>query len=336
MVKYNREILSIYVDPKREDLLNVVSRVTWRWTAREELSFADLYIDTVFSTIDPNNFIDYVDLTDEIVFGWIDSVEDLNKLKQDLDLRLEEAKKPSMVEKTIPWSLDIKYTGHEEYLLVLDDSPDIPNKVLGPIRWDSNRANLFLKQNALEDYEFPPNITMYQKEILPLDFSVTINDRVKIYKAEYIPSPALDSTFQFNAGPSWSLVEGRVIVNYNILDRPIDDIKTTLISKLIGISFEKQTSDIDIIHNDEILKINISSDYKINYIQRWLTMSEFDVITEKVNIGKWITLTKQELKNILDVIANKTNETLLWEKTIYDQIMSSSTVEELKSIRDLK
>lgn len=336
MISYTREILSIYVAPKKEDLTNVVTRVTWRWTAREELNFADIYIDTYFTTINPNNFVNYSDLNDELVFSWIDSVEDTIALKQELNVKLEEAKKPILVEKPIPWPVEYKYTGNEEYVLVLDDSIDVPSKVLGPTKWNSDNANLFLKNNGITNYEFPPNITMYQKELLPVDMYSVINDRLKIYKADLVPLTSFDPIFQINLGPVWSLEEDRVYVRYNVVNRPIDEIKDSLINKLIGISFEKQVSDMDFIHDGKVIKINVTSDYKINYMQRWLTMSDSDIVTEKVNIGKWITLTKQELKNILDVITSKTNEILLWEKTINDQIISSSTVEELKSIEDLK
>ena len=57
MVQYNREILSLYVKPEKVGLKNVVSRVTWRWTVRDESDYADLYYDTYFDSVDPNNYL---------------------------------------------------------------------------------------------------------------------------------------------------------------------------------------------------------------------------------------------------------------------------------------
>lgn len=331
MVKYKREILSIYVAPKKDDLLNVVSRVTWRWTAIEDFTAADIYVDTVFSTIDPNNFIDYSDLTDVIVFNWIDSVEDLNKLQQDLNTKLTEAKNPMMVEKSIPWSSEERYTGLEEYLLVMDDSLHIPNKVLGPTKWDSNRANIFLSQNGVTNFEFPDNIMMYKNKILPVDSALIVGDRIKLYRVEDSSPPIIDKNFKYIKKIEWDVSTGKAVSEYMIENLEIDQIKENLNNLLSRVSSAKQYDVIDYDYNDQTIALTAAMDIRFNLTQRWLLMSDTNFIDEKIG-DLWITLSKEDIKNMLDTIESHVAGILQWEKNKHDQIMSCTTVQQLEAI----
>jgi hypothetical protein len=332
MINYNREVLSLYVKPEKVNLKNIIERVTWRWTVRDETDYADLYKDTFFTSVDPNNFTEYQDLTDEIVFSWIDSVEDIEALKEQLDQNLVAKKTPEMVEKKIPWTKQEKYTGEEEYLIVFDDMPTDATKIWGPMRWSSERANNGLRERGVHDYEFPTDILMYQKELLPVDSPMIINDRVKLYRVEYTEQPILDDRFQYHEGLTWVVDSGKAVGTYFAIDRTVEEVKTILQTQLSNASFEKQIGGVNIELDGQTVRMNTDIVGRINLLQRWSLMGDTDEINHKINNDMWIELTKENAKLLLDKLHDHISSVLDWEKSVFDQIVSCETIENLKEI----
>lgn len=332
MTQYHRDILSLYVKPEKNTLRNVVTRVTWRWTVRDESDFADLYRDTYFASVNPNNFTDYQDLTDDIVFSWINSVENIDELKDQLDQKLIAAKTPELVEKKIPWAVQSKYTGEEEYLLVFDNTPTDALKIWGPMRWNSERANNGLRERGVHDYEFPTDIVMYQKELLPFDVPMVVNDRVKVYRVEYTENPMLDDRFQYHEGLTWVIDSGKAVGTYFVINRTVEEVKSILQTQLSNASFEKQIGGVDIELGGKTVKMNTDIVGRINLLQRWSMMLDTDVINHKINNDMWMELTKENAKLLLDVMHDHISGVLDWEKSVFDQIVASKTIADLKKI----
>jgi hypothetical protein len=332
MIEYRREILSLYVKPEVDSLRNIVTRVTWRWTARDETSYADIYHDTYFQNIDPNNFLEYSDLTDAIVFSWIDDVEEITEIKSHLDYRLESAKNPEMIEKKIPWQLHSKYTGEEEYLLVFDDEPNNPLKIWGPMRWNSERANNGLIERGVTDYEFPTDIIMYQKELLPESTPILVTPRVKLYRVQYTEQPVLDDIFQYHEGLTWILDSGQAVGTYFVIDRELNESKNMIQQQLSNASFKKQVGGVTWNIDGETIQVNTDVVARINLMQRWQFMSDTDVISHKINNSMWKDLTKPQVFELLQVIHDHMSECLTWENQIFNQITSAENVNDLKAI----
>lgn len=332
MIKYHRDILSLYVKPSEGSLKNIVNRVTWRWTATDESDYADMYIDTLFNDVNPKSFIDYQTLTEDIVFSWIDSVENITDLKSKLDQKLLEMKNPVMVEKLIPWQKTYKYTGEEEYLLVFDDQPNDPLKIWGPMRWNSERANDGLRKRNVHDYEFPTDVIMYQKELLPFDAPMIVNGRVKLYRVEYTKQPDLDERYQYHDGLTWVTSSGKAVGTYFVHDNTVEKVKEILQINLSNVSFEKQTSGVEIQFKNSPLHMNTDIVSRISLMQNWLVMKDSDTIKHKINANTWVELTKSDTKNLIDLMHDHINSILNWEKSKFDEINACKTVNELKLI----
>jgi hypothetical protein len=332
MTEYTREILSLYVKPGVDTLRNIVTRVTWRWIARDEASYADLYKDTYFEAVDPNNFLDYSDLTDTIVFSWIDSVEDIVEIRAQLDQRLESAKNPVMLEKKIPWQSQSKYTGEEEYLLVFDDQPNDSLKIWGPMRWNSNRANNGLRERDVADYEFPTDVIMYQRGLLPESTPIIVTDRVKLYRVQYTEQPVLDDRFQYHEGLTWVVDSGEAVGTYFVIDRELSESKTIMQQQLSNESFQRQVSGVTWEVDGQSIEVNTDVVTRVNLMQRWQFMDDSDVISHKINNTTWKMLTKSQASDLLQILHDHINTCLTWERQVFDQIESAVTVAELKVI----
>ena len=266
------------------------------------------------------------------MFSWIDAVEDIEALKEDLDQRLVAAKNPPIVEKALPWTPQSKYTGEEEYLIVFDDQPTDPLKIWGPMRWNTERANKGLKERGVFDYEFPTDITMYQKELLPFDTAIVVNDRVKLYRVEYTEQPILDERFQYHEGLTWVTTSGKAVGTYFVIDRLLEEVKENLQKQLSNVSFEKQIGGVDIEFGNETLKMNTDVVARVNLMQRWTLMGDDEVISVKINNDVWVEASKNEVKTLLEKMHEHVSSVLNWEKNVFDQIVSCETVEELKEV----
>jgi len=327
MIEYNWEILSLYTTPSENGMENVVKSVNWRYQIREESHYADEYLTTELDSADPNKFITFDQLTDQKVFSWVESSIDLDALKVELQQKLEEVKNPVVVEKETPWSREETYTGEEEYLLVFDNDIE---KIWGPMRWNSRRANDGLKHFDVQDYEFPVDITMYQKELLPIDEPKVINDRVKLYRVEYTERPDFDELTQYNEGLSWVLDTGKAVGTYFVHDRPLDDIREILIERVIVQGREKAKENLvefDVNGETHLFDSSIESRIQLFLVPETATDSVF-VTSDR----QYLTLTKEQLDQLSVLVHQHHQDILDWENQKVQQIRSAETAEELKAL----
>jgi hypothetical protein len=332
IMQFNREILSLYVKPQETTLNNIVNRVTWRFRVKDNSDFADLYLETYFDSVNEKSFVKYEDLTDEIVFGWIDAVENIELLKEELIEKLNESKAPEMVEKTIPWSYTGKYTGDEEYLIVFEDQPNDPLKIWGPMKWNSGLANEGLRERSIHNYEFPTDIVMYQRELLPIDQFILVTEGVKLYRVEYTEQPILNDIFQYHEGLTWVVTTGKAIGTYLIIDHTLEEAKKLLNQKLSNISFQKQISGTEIEFEGNIIEINTNFLARTSLVERWLLMNENDIINYKINDTLWLSLTKFQTKTILDLVQQHISNILNWEESVFEEIYSATDINTLKEL----
>lgn len=223
MKEYIWEILSLYTTPSVDNLSSVVKRVTWRYQVKEDTYVADVYNDTYFNSVDPNNFIDYNSLTPNIVFDWVSQVEDIDNIKLQLDEKLLGIKTPVIVEKEIPWNRSTEYTGTEQFIVTL--SGDI---ILGPMNWNSSEFNKILNQNGVDDL-LPADILAYKQGIVPISAPLVISDTLKIYQVDNIINNTGFDNILFNgADIVWNLSSGKAVGTYTPTLNSIEHIKTTL------------------------------------------------------------------------------------------------------------
>jgi hypothetical protein len=331
-MQFNREVLSVYVKPKENDLYNVVNRVTWRYRVRDDSFFADIYQDTHFNTVNAKKFLNFEDLSEEIIFGWIDDVEDNESIKQQLIENLNATKNPASVEKKIPWETPSKYTGDEEYLIVFDDEANNPLKILGPMKWNSESANRGLKERGVHDHEFPSDIIIYQRELLPIDIPIIVTDRVKIFKVEFTEQPVLDDIFQYHEGISWVTDSGKAVGTYFVIDRKLNDAKEEFVYRVEQKSAQEQNNGVDIVVQGKTIKSKTDLGTRVSLTQQWLMAGEDDSIKCKLNTFDWVTVSKSELKSIIDQLNAHIQSVLDLESGIVGQVNTCDTIEELKEI----
>lgn len=330
MVEYKWEILSLYVVPHENGLDNIIESVNWRFQAREDSSFGDVYDVTVLPRPSSDKYKVYKDLDEETIIGWVKDQIDYDALVKRAEEKLAEDKAPAIVEKEPPFQKTNKYNGDEEYLIVFDNDPE---KVWGPMRWNSKRANNGLKENGISDYEFPFDITMYQKELLPIDSPQEVTEGVTLYRVEYTEQPEFDEIYQYNDGLQWALDSGKAVGTYHVHDRSLDDIKDILIDKVVRQSEEKQNEgSISIDHNGNSYAANASLEFRSLLSATKNAIPASGTVVVRLHNNEYIEVTEEELDEIIVNVEAEHQKVLNEEKSLVSNIRSANTVDELKSL----
>jgi len=329
--EYKWEILSLYVVPHENGLDNIVESVNWRFQVQEDSSFGDVYDTTVLSRPSLTNYIAYDEIDHDTIVSWVKNQIDYDALVKLVDEKLYQNKTPAIVEKEPPFKKVEKYSGEEEYLIVFDDDSE---KVWGPMRWSTRRANKGLDHYGINDFEFPFDITMYQKELLPVDGPKQVTDRVTLYKVEYTEQPPeFDNIYQYNEGIKWDLDTGNAVGTYFVHDRSIENVKNILIKK-VDREFERKQNNavVSINHNQNTYVANASPafvSYLISLKNNFL-MDNTTIV--KLYNNEYIEVTEEELNNIITTIESEYQTLLKEEMDLVSNIRSANSIGDLKDL----
>lgn len=326
MKEYTWEILSLYTTPSVDGLSSVVKRVTWRYQVKDGTYVADTYKETYFNSVDPNNFIEYNNLTPEIVFGWISSVENIDTIKLELDEKLLAVKAPVLVEKEIPWDRTINYTGTEQFVLTLNDAV-----VLGPIKWNSGDFNKVLNQNGANDI-LPADILAYKQGIVPVNQPLVLTDALKIYQvSNVVNDTGFDNILFDGTDITWDLTSGKAVGTYTPTSKSIEHIKTTLKQNLRNKNNILEDTPITVEIDGTEFTISATSWGRIFVITKILRLADGESCSWWNNKVK-TTVTKDQLKQMLNAIDDYIDS--LWDDEIPKivEIDSCDTVAKLKNI----
>lgn len=330
MIEYSWEILSLYTKPSENGLNNIVKRVTWTYSAKENAYFASSYFDTNFETADANNFISYSNLTPEVVFQWISSIVDINEVKNQVTQKLMSTKTPESVEKKLPWDQSINYTGDEEYVLVNNESV-----VYGPTKWSSSSFNEELdKLGSPED--LPVDILAYKQGIIPVDQPLVISDSIKIYKCGHSTPLIGDNQYVDYLDFSWEFLNGLAVKKYTIKNNPVktfEEVKNEKIEKVKNIfSLRESVSSITVDVQSGKGKFNTSPMTLFYYMRKNIYMDESDVVTFNDVDGNAVTLNKNDFGNVIHMADLHIESLKNWGKNKIHELNQATTIDEINSV----
>ena len=100
---YKWSISAIDTAVSEEGLSNVAKTIHWRLLADNGTHVAESYSSVSLSSPEAETFVEFDDLTEEIVVSWLEAKLDVNALKASLDAQLEKLANPPMVTKSAPW-----------------------------------------------------------------------------------------------------------------------------------------------------------------------------------------------------------------------------------------
>ena len=78
-------------------LENVIQTVHWRYTGTDDDISADVYGALSLPSPDAENFIDWEDMTNVDVYGWLETILDMEQLETQIAAQIEEIKNPKII-----------------------------------------------------------------------------------------------------------------------------------------------------------------------------------------------------------------------------------------------
>lgn len=97
--------------PVIDEMVDVVSVIHWRKQATETVGdktyTADMYGTCTVALPEPESFIAFDSLTEEVVIPWLEAVLDVAAIDSALDAQIDFQKNPPVVTKTVPWQVEI-------------------------------------------------------------------------------------------------------------------------------------------------------------------------------------------------------------------------------------
>jgi len=107
MTEYTWKIEQLECIPSADGQSNVVSNVHWRVNATDGASKVTMYGTQALTFDAKNAFISYADLTKDTVVGWVQEamgIDDVTRLQEALDKRLETLANPPVITPPLPWA----------------------------------------------------------------------------------------------------------------------------------------------------------------------------------------------------------------------------------------
>jgi hypothetical protein len=105
-ITYRWDIVSVSCVPSANSLKNVVSEIHWQLFANDETNTANVYGAVGVEGVDPDNFINYEDLTKEQIIEWAELAIGEDKIeihKSALASQLSALSNPQKVSRPLPW-----------------------------------------------------------------------------------------------------------------------------------------------------------------------------------------------------------------------------------------
>jgi len=327
MIEYKYEIFSLYASLSQDGLNNVVKRVTWKITAKEDQFAVDRYFDSYLTPPDPNNFSNYDDLTMEQVLEWVKEPINLEELYANMANALADAKDPTrVIEKELPWSIENIYDINDKYILIHNNKLEY-----GPITWHSNLFNGRLNQLGVS-FVFDDDITVRRQRLVPINTPTIIDENTKIYKAELLNEQPEESYYTKNGDIVWDFSSGVAVGTYIAVDREISEIKNTLINVIERYRDQKEMDGFTVTVQGSEYKIWSGPVSRLNLLEKYNLMNESETCVWKFMGNKWATLNKSELLTLYHLIMDYIRDLNTWEHDKTLEIRNAETVDQLRTI----
>lgn len=160
---------------------------------------------------------------------------------------------------------------------------------------------------------------------------IKINDSIEIFPVVEKNIPEHDGIYEELAGPFWNFENNVAKATYVKQNRNIDVIKGDLKNIAAAERYRKEISGTKTTIQGVEVTIDTTRETRNIFIQKYSIMDDTEVVQWKFP-ETWLTLTKQELKTVIDAGASYIQTQFDWEKSIADEIDSKQYVDDLKQI----
>lgn len=200
--------------------------------------------------------------------------------------------------------------------------------VLGLIPWNSQYITDVMRNR------YRVQIDIQFDEPSADEFPYQVNDDIIIYQAEEDRQSNINPLIEYYYGPSWDLVDNKVIARYQVLPLEIQDARNNYKDKAAAIRYEKEIAGTKLTINGVECSVETDRGSKSKYIEKFITMTDEQVVNWKFNEG-WFEITKQQIRNIISAIDAHVQLAFDEERELNSLIDQAETSNELLAIEAL-
>lgn len=204
-----------------------------------------------------------------------------------------------------------------QYLLVQNRS----SVLLGPVFWQP-RFIASVLADAGVDWTPPP---------VGPESVQQITDSAEIFPVIGITQPAYNPVFEQLAGPYWDYSDAGAVGHYNIVQRELSAIRSTLLDQTATERWRREIAGIQYTIGDQTVTVATDRESRNIYTQKILSLDDTTTVQWKFPQG-WVIVTKADLIALLGAIDAHVQAQYDWEAGIVAQISAAQTVTELQEI----
>jgi hypothetical protein len=195
--------------------------------------------------------------------------------------------------------------------------------LLGPIEWRPSFIASVLQSDL--DLNFKPNVLMSDEQRVP--FSLDFNSNVRIRKYAEVREE-INPKIQRHEGPFWSYTDDVATGTYTAANKGLNLIKGEQKNLVTSERYNKEVSGTKVTIQGQEVFVDTSRNGRTVYNEKYQLLADSETINWKFN-QIWLTLTKEELKQIVDVVNAHVQSSFDWEMSKHNEIETLSTHEEL-------
>lgn len=166
---------------------------------------------------------------------------------------------------------------------------------LGIIPWNNKYIMDVMRTRYRENVELP------YVEPSADQFPLVVKDNITIYQAEEAGLVSMNPLIQYYYGPSWNLVNNKMVASYEVRPLSIEDCKTNYKDKAALSRYQKEFAGTTITINGIAYTIETHRESRNKYINKFLSMSSDQTVNWKFSEG-WCNLSKQQIGDIITAI----------------------------------
>jgi len=193
--------------------------------------------------------------------------------------------------------------------------------IVGPMEW--NRG---LYEGSLKKHGVSNTLPRIAPEQLPY----VVNDDAKIMLVEEV-RPTINPMVQYYHGPHWNVSSDTAVATYQVHDTDIESARNNFRQLAAEERWKKEVAGTIVTINDIAVTVDTTRENRGLYIQQYSIMDEDDTINWKFSEA-WLSISKTEVKQIVDAIGSHIQQSFDWEAAINDQINQATTNQQLVDI----
>lgn len=198
--------------------------------------------------------------------------------------------------------------------------------VLGIIPWNAQYIENVMRSRYRVSIELPDEE--------PTEFPFQVNENTVIYPASENRDSNINPMIQQYYGPTWEFLEDRVIAHYEIRELDLNSAKNNYREVAAAKRYVKEISGTKITINGVEYKVETDRNSRTKYIEKYVMLDENQTVNWKFS-EQWVTLSKQDVKSIVQMIDAHVQEAFDWELDLINIINSANSSEDLLAIEEL-